>query len=305
MASATVAVDSGCDLGESPVWDERTSTLYFVDINAKRVHVFRPADGSHRTLQLAEPVGCVALTSDPGRLLAALQHDVVLLNAESGQVERVLATVPESHGRESMRFNDGKVSPQGTLVVGRMHAKWREGQRGRLYRLDPGSAQLAEAMTPEEVLLPNGLDWDQKKGVVYLIDSGAESVVAYETDAQGTMRRGGDGRLLGRTVSRAPTRYKHVPDGMCLDAEGNVWVALAESGSLVCYDAESGKELRRVPLPVQRPTSCAFGGPGLETLYVTTRVEAGERVSPHHGALLAVTVPGVRGLTAAHPFPLE
>eukprot|EP00887_Chlorella_sp_A99_P003203 scaffold9.g3203.t1 len=134
MASATVAVDSGCDLGESPVWDERTSTLYFVDINAKRVHVFRPADGSHRTLQLAEPVGCVALTSDPGRLLAALQHDVV---------ERVLATVPESHGRESMRFNDGKVSPQGTLVVGRMHAKWREGQRGRLYRLDPGRCAAA------------------------------------------------------------------------------------------------------------------------------------------------------------------
>ena len=97
---------------------------------------------------------------------------------------------------------------------------------------------------------------------MYFVDSGTETIVACDTDAQGVPRRGPDGALLQRTVSDRPTGHKHVPDGMTIDAEGNLWVALGESGAVVCYDAGSGAELRRVALPVQRPTACTFGGPG-------------------------------------------
>ncbi|EFN53462.1 hypothetical protein CHLNCDRAFT_136730 [Chlorella variabilis] len=315
-----LACDAGCDLGESPIWDAATSTLYFVDINSKRIHSYSPASGAHRTIQLEQPIGTVVPTSNPNILLAALEasclpsladcldawlaRDIVEVDVAAGTTGRVLATTPEEHGVDGMRFNDGKVSPQGTLLVGRMHCKWRDGQRGRLYRLDPGSSQLVEVLRPEEVHLPNGMAWDEAKGVVFYVDSGAETIVECQTDGQGVMRRGEDGSLLARTVSHAPTQHKHVPDGMAIDTDGNLWVALGESGSVVCYDAQTGKELRLVGLPVKRPTACTFGGEQLEHLYVTTRVESGKAASPHHGGLFRLTIPGVKGVAAAYPFPL-
>lgn len=303
--SCELACDAHCDLGESPIWDERNGgRLYFVDINGKRIHVYEPGTGRHRTVQLDQPVGTIVPTSDPSKLLAALERDIVEVDVEAGTVGRVLATTPEEHGVANCRFNDGKVSPQGSLLVGRMHSKWRDGQRGRLYALHPGSSQLQEVMAPKEVHLPNGMAWDQAKGVVYYVDSGAESIVEYQTDEQGVMKRGPDGKLLARTVSHVPTNHATVPDGMTIDADGNLWVALGESGSVVCYSAATGEELRRVALPVRRPTACTFGGPQLEHLYVTTRVETGEGASAHHGGLFRLTIPGVKGVAPAYKYPL-
>lgn len=300
-----LACDAQCDLGESPIWDERTGRLYFVDINGNMIHYFEPASGTHRALPpLNQPVGTVVLTSDPNRLLAALERDVVEVDVEAGTTGRVLASTPEEHGVAGYRFNDGKVSPQGSLLVGRMHSKWRDGVRGRLYALHPGSSQLQEVMAPEEVQLPNGMAWDEAKRVVFYVDSGAETIVEYKTDDKGMIRRGADGRLEARTVSHLPTQHKHVPDGMTIDADGNLWVALGESGAVVCYSAQSGEELRRVALPVKRPTACTFGGAQLEHLYVTTRVEAGEGASAHHGGLFRVAIPGVKGAAPACKFPL-
>ncbi|PRW33693.1 SMP-30 gluconolaconase LRE domain [Chlorella sorokiniana] len=304
--SVELACDAQCDLGESPIWDERSGgRLYFVDINGKRIHVYEPASGGHRTIQLEQPIGCIVPTSDPNILLAALERDIVEVDVGAGTTGRVLATTPEEHGTDpARRFNDGKVSPQGTLLVGRMHAKWRDGEHGRLYRLDPGSRELQEVMAPPEVQLPNGMAWREGSPVVYFVDSGEESITEYATDAQGIPRRGEDGKLLGRAVVHAPSGHKAVPDGMTIDGDGNLWVAIGESGSVVCYSAETGEELQRVALPVKRPTACTFGGDQLQHLYVTTRVESGEGASPHHGGLFRVTIPGVKGAAPAYKYPL-
>lgn len=203
-----------------------------------------------------------------------------------------------------MRFNDGKVSPQGTLMLGRMSSDWRSGGPGRVYRLEPGSDTLLEVMKPEEVNLPNGMTWDQRRGVVYFIDSGAESVVAYTADARGMPVRGADGKLEGRRVVHVPTGLATVPDGLTMDADGRLWVARAESGAVVCYDPDTGAEVRRATLPCRRPTACTFGDRDLAALYVTTRVESGSDASPHHGALVRVRIPGVRGADAAYCFRL-
>ncbi|KAL4419560.1 hypothetical protein ABPG77_003586 [Micractinium sp. CCAP 211/92] len=246
--SCQLACDAQCDLGEAPVWDERNGgRVYFVDINGKRIHVFEPDTGAHRSIQLDQPVATIVPTSDFNKLLAALERDIVEVDVESGKVTRVLATTPEEHGIANYRFNDGKVSPQGSLLVGRMHSKWRDGNRGRLYALHPGSSQLQE----------------------------------------GIMKRGPDGKLLARPY-------------------GNLWVALGESGSVVCYSAATGTlgGAAAGGAAGAAPTACTFGGPQLEHLYVTTRVETGEDASPHHGGLFRITIPGVKGVAPAYKFPL-
>jgi sugar lactone lactonase YvrE len=171
-----------------------------------------------------------------------------------------------------MRFNDGKVSPHGAFIVGRMHSKWRTGGacRGRLYLLRWDSDVLSELLSPEQVWLPNGMDWDQTKGVMYYVDSGEESITEYKTDADGCIAKGPDGTPShSRVLSKVDTGHKYVPDGMCLDADGNLWVAYGESGEVTCIDPGSGHVLKRVGLPVKRPTACTFGGPGerRETCY--------------------------------------
>lgn len=118
---------------------------------------------------------------------------------------------------------------------------------------------------------------------------------------QGCPLRGTNGALAGREVARLPTSHAHVPDGMAIDANGNLWVAMGESSKIVCYSAATGEALQEVTLPVKRPTSCIFGGPGLEEMYVVTRVESGDAASEHHGGIFRVKIPGVRGL-APEPY---
>lgn len=116
--------------------------------------------------------------------------------------------------------------------------------------------------------------------------------------------RSPEGKLLGERLVHVPSDLKHVPDGMTVDCDGRLWVAIAESGCVACFDPDSGAELRRIPLPCQRPTACTFGGLTLDTLYVTTREETGRSASPHAGALVQVKIPGVRGLHAAYRYPV-
>lgn len=144
--------------GEGPIWDDRTQTLYFVDIPNGVIYGYSPADGSHTSLSVGQAVGSVAITSDPELLLAACERDILLVRVSGDErgVVRTLATSPEEHGTAGMRFNDGKVSPQGAFVVGRMHTAWRQGEKGRLYCLAPGEAELREIMDQKEVHLPNG-----------------------------------------------------------------------------------------------------------------------------------------------------
>jgi L-arabinonolactonase len=99
------------------------------------------------------------------------------------------------------------------------------------------------------------------------------------------------------------TTCLHSPaDGITISDDGNVWVALAETGSVACYSPSSGEMLHVVKLPVQRPTALTFGGTDLGTLFVTTRVESGQNASQHAGNVFSIRIPGVRGAAAAYPF---
>lgn len=310
--SVSLQLDAQCNLGESPVYDSRNNILYFVDINANAIHAVDltlsqeqqgnagKTSRAHFVYHLDEPVGCVFLTTDPGRVGVATRRRILLVslgNTENVPTEEV-GILPEGEGNEpGMRFNDGKVVPGGThLIVGHMDSKWREGRAGKLYAWSSSTRTFQDITPCGGIGLPNGMVWT-KDGACLIVDSCAETITSYETDEQG-IPKGHEADSIRRVVSNAPTGHAHVPDGMAADSHGNVWVALGESGCIVCYDSRSGEEIQRIKLPIKRPTSCNFGGPGLATLFVTTRVESGENASAHHGGLFAVTIPGVTGLMA-------
>jgi sugar lactone lactonase YvrE len=292
-------VDTHCTLGESPVYDPRNTTLYFVDINENAVHsVEYKGDGTagaHKVYHLDEPVGCVFLTTDVARVGVATMRRISLISLTDPMSMKEVGVLPDGVGTDpNMRFNDGKVVPDGShLVVGHMDSKWREGKPGKLYSWS-ASTRSFEDITPHAGIgLPNGMVWTKDGTVCTIVDSCAESITSYETDTHGVPTS-----KEGKFIRCSPTGHAHVPDGMTSDSQGNLWVALGESGSVVCYDGTSGEEIRRINLPIRRPTSCNFGGPGLETLFVTSRVETGDDASKYHGGVFAVNIPGISGLMA-------
>ncbi|TFY98567.1 SMP-30/gluconolactonase/LRE family protein [Ramlibacter rhizophilus] len=269
-------------LGECPLWDERTECLWWVDIRRPAIRRLDPATGRIDTWTMPDLVGSIALTEE-GRLLVALPQFLALFDSRTGGLE-AFARVP---GRmPGHRFNDGRCDRQGRFWVGSMHNLTRAPE-GVLYRLEgPGGLEPVQG----GISIPNSLAFSPDGHTMYFADSLKYSLYAYDYDpATGHM---GAQRVF------ATTEPPGFPDGSAVDAEGFLWNAQFDAGRLVRY-APDGRIDRVVELPVQRPTCCAFGGPDLATLYVTTcsqKMSAAElEAQPLAGALLAFE-PGVRGL---------
>ena len=260
-------------LGEGPVWDGRSQLLYWVDIYNHRVHQFNPATGSDRFFDVGETVGAIAVVdsaTEPQQLIMALRHGLAYLNLQTGAVTPIMAVEGD---KLSNRFNDGKCDTVGRFWVGSMCS---EGQEASLYRYGgrgelPGSDAVADrqdgmalslARMEEGLTISNGLGWSPDNSTFYLTDSPLQQIFAYDFDAT-------TGTINNRRLFIDLTHESFFPDGLTVDAEGCLWVAMWDGWCVVRFDP-AGKEIGRVQLPVQRPTSCTFGGPDLETLYITT-----------------------------------
>ncbi|HEY2908526.1 MAG TPA: SMP-30/gluconolactonase/LRE family protein [Vicinamibacterales bacterium] len=277
MIASTIAVelvvDARAELGEGPVWDDRAGCLYFVDILRARVHRFQPAEGSLRTYEIEQFVGAVALT-ECGDLVLAVREGFARLDIETGIV-RMVATV-ESRSPDR-RMNDGNCDAAGRFWAGTMALDEQSGA-GALYRLDPGGS-VQTMLAP--VSISNGIDWSSDGTRMFFIDSPTQAIDVFDFDlSHGTVAN------RRRFVSIAPELG--VPDGLTLDADEHVWVALWGGGAVHRY-APDGSLDATVRLPVAYPTSCAFGGAGLLDLYVTTaatKLTTAERANqPHAGGL--------------------
>ena len=270
-------------LGECPLWDERTGTLWWIDIRAPAVRRLDPPSGEVRSWPLPELVGSIALTTDPSLLLVALSTRIALFDPATNRLQ----TLAESgFTNPDHRFNDGRCDRQGRFWVGSMNNITRAPE-GRLYRFDrAGSLQEVAA----GICIPNSLAFSPDGRTLYFADSLQHRIDAYAYAPE-------SGRLGSRRVLAhiAPPAF---PDGSCIDADGFLWNAEFHGGRLARH-APDGRLDRIVDLPVQRPTCCTFGGPDFRTLYVTStsqRMTAAELdAEPLAGALLALDV-GVRGL---------
>jgi sugar lactone lactonase YvrE len=274
-----LAFDTRLELGESPVWDERTGALYVVDILRGSIVRCDPGSGTHESLtQLDDLVGSIALRRDGG-LIAAAGTTLVLLDETS--TVQVVATTPDPEG---VRFNDGVCDTQGRFWAGTMALDEAPGG-GTLYRYD--ARGLVPMVAP--VTVSNGIDWSGDGTRMYYADSPTGRIDVFAFDAA-------DGSLSDRrTFIEIDTGG--VPDGLAVDADDHVWVALWDGWAVHRYRPDGVLD-RIVDVPVARPTSCAFGGDDLDDLYVTSaRVglsAAALEEQPWAGGVLALR-PGVRG----------
>jgi sugar lactone lactonase YvrE len=280
---AALVYDAKAILGEGPVWDADRGELMWVDIEKGELHFFNPDLATDEHTALGSRVGMAVPTSD-GKILVALENGLAML--EKGGAPVIFAD-PES-GRPNMRFNDGKCAPEGRLWVGSMDVDAKE-NAGALYRLD---ADLTLTRCLGGITVSNGLAWSPDGTTMYYIDSPTYRVSAFDYDRV----NGEIGRR--RTVIEVPGEHGS-PDGMSMDADGMLWIAHWEGGNVTRWDPATGRIREMIHVPAPRTTSCAFGGPGLDTLYITTaRIglkDAMLEAFPASGGLFACR-PGVRGI---------
>ncbi len=282
-ADITVFSDIACDLGESALWDDRRARLYWVDITGQRIFARDWAGGPTRALPVPSTVGSVGLRADGG-LLAALRHAIAFCDVDSGTLETVRVVEEDLAGN---RFNDGAVDPGGRFWFGSMDLT-ETNPTGSFYCLHP-DATVTRAFG--DIICSNGPAWSPDGRTVYHVDSARKLVSAYDFDPD--TGEVGEGRVFVSDEGR-----DWHPDGVTVDAEGFVWNCKWDGARVVRY-APNGTVDRVLHVPVPRPTRCAFVGPDLTALAVTSArigLDAGTLAdAPLSGQVLLLD-PGARGL---------
>ena len=273
----------GAALGECPVWDADRQRIYWIDGTAPALLSCDVDGGSDLRVGLREKIGSFALR-ERGGAVAALESGFALLDLDSGDTEPI--TDPESDLPDH-RFNDGKCDPGGRFWAGSLHTSFAK-PNGALYRLgaDGTATRMLGGLT-----VPNGLAWSPDGTIMYFADSPTGAIQACEFDCD-------EGRIGEPRIFAEPGSAPGFPDGATVDAEGYLWSARWDGGCIARY-APDGRLDRTVKLPVSRVTSCAFGGPRLDRLFITTATAGLRRwkrwAQPLAGGLF-VHIPGVAGL---------
>ncbi len=284
MITCELEFDAHAKLGEGPCWDARNNLLYWVDIERFELHVYNPTTKTDRAINVGQHIGA-AVVRQSGGLLVALREGFFHLDPNTEQLTPILDPEPEC---PENRFNDGKCDPAGRFWAGTMHLPETEMNCGHLYSLD---TDLSVRRRVDDVSISNGLAWSADEKTMYFVDSPTRQCVAFDYDKA-------TGGITNRRVVVEIPEGAGWPDGMTIDAEGMLWIALWDGWRVARFNPNNGALLDEIKLPVARPTSAVFGGEHLETLYITsasTRLPAEALAEqPLAGAIFTAT-PGVRG----------
>ena len=267
------------ELGEGALWDTGSESLYWIDAPAGLVHRLA-GDGQHATYDAGRPVGCVVCRASGGLALAS-GDGFIALDTATGEVSTL--AIAET-GKPGNHMNDGACDRAGRFYAGSMAEDETPGH-GTLYRLDPD--RTVTELVPG-VGISNGIGWSPDERLMYYVDSLAYRVDVFDYDPA-------SGEIGGRRTLARLGAGDVVPDGLAVDADGDVWVAVWGGGVVRRYTA-AGELAGELRLPAARVTSCAFGGPCLDQLYITTAA------GPGSGAGALFTCPaGVTG-QVSHPY---
>ena len=289
MATTIHALDAPpATLGECPLWSPDESALYWVDIDGRAIWRFDPTTDQVDSRVIQGLPGAIALTSEPGTLLVAAEHQLQTLDWASGTMT-LLGDVEEAD--TGNRLNDGRCDPTGRLVIGSMFADTTAGEStGILHSIE------GEAHRPlrQGIGVTNGIAFDRQRNRMYFADTPTERVLAFDYDLD-------SGNITNERLFFDYRTVPGKPDGACVDADGCYWSASVYGWALLRIDPD-GHVDQRIELPLQKPSMPAFGGPDLATLYVTTIGAGGTTPSEPGrdgfvpGSTLAITGLGVRGL---------
>lgn len=285
---AELVVDARHGTGESPVWHVGEQALYGVDIPARTLWRLDVASGQLSNWLAPEMLGCIAWGGRPGRWIAGMESGIFELQTQGAELHsRRLAAV--AHAAPNMRFNDGRCDRQGRLWAGTMVMNMGLASKaGALYRYDAAGLQRVI----DGLITPNGLGFSPDGRVMYLSDShpSVQSIWAFDYDTD-------SGTPSNRRLFVDMNAYPGRPDGAAVDAEGCYWICGNDAG-LIHRFTPAGQLDCSLAVPVKKPAMCAFGGAGLDTLFVTSIRPGGDvdlSDQPLAGSVFALR-PGVRGL---------
>jgi sugar lactone lactonase YvrE len=280
MAQVDVTVRAQAIVGEGPVWQPETGVLHWVDIPQGTIFSSVPGSSASAGVQLPWSVGAVALDRDGGLVFAGAAGFGLI--TDDGYDLRL------PFSRPGERMNDAKVDPAGRFWAGSTAVDFRAGA-GALHVVDGG---WTHRVARTGFTLPNGLDWSPDGTEFYLADSYQRAVYAYPFDLE-------DGALGAPRTVLSLDDADGVPDGLTVDADGCLWIAIWGGGRLIRV-APTGELLTTVPMPVRQPSSCAFGGPGLDVLFVTSARDGLDLPDDAvDGSVFEVTGLDVSGLAAS------
>lgn len=251
MSDELITIDNDRNIvGECPLWDDEKKKLYHIDIRSRNLHVLDWETGKKKTLQLPQLIGSIALSLD-GSLIGAMEDGIYYLDEQGGAVI-AHKPVPIS----GLRFNDGKVGPDGRFYVGTIK---REGG-GQFYCLEKNE-ELRTLFGG--IRVSNGLDWSVDNKLLYYCDTSLRRIDSFKFDVY-------SGVLSGREIVFQVPEQWGFPDGLTIDMEGNLWIALWNGGQVICLNPNTGRILDRIELPVSKVTSCTFAGDNMDELVITT-----------------------------------
>jgi len=268
-----VIYNGNLEVGENPLWYFRRNELLFIDILGKSVYIKNEKNRNFERIILPQKIGCAALC-ERGDILLALEDGVYRMNKA-----RKISLAHQKIKIKGERFNDGKAGPDGAFYLGTAD----KGGRGAFYRLRDG--HLEELF--EGCACSNGIDWTRDNKTMYYIDSPRQMIEAFDFDIS-------KGALSNRRkFTDIPCEWG-LPDGMTLDAEDNLWVALWGGSRVIRIDKNSREVINEIALPCPKVSSCAFGGKDLSELYITTAAKEDIESYPQAGEIFAIS-PGVKG----------
>lgn len=274
MRSLELITDARCIVGEGPIWDSLNGRLLMVDIQGKRMRSIDWQSGRISETLLQQQTGFLFL-GDKGEICGGAEDGVYKIESDGSFSE---ICKPESI--KGIRFNDGKVGPDGRLYLG----SFSRDNSAAFYRMNT-NGKMVELF--DNVGNSNGLDWDIQRGIMYYNDTPTGRTDCFEFDAE-------EGRVYNRKSVISYTGGN--PDGMTIDADGNLWTAVWGSGTVVCVNPRNGKIIDKIELPVSQPACCAFAGADLKTLVITTAAHnINLRDEPLAGAVFSIR-PGVEGI---------
>ncbi|SDB21554.1 Sugar lactone lactonase YvrE [Flavobacteriaceae bacterium MAR_2010_188] len=273
--------------GEGAFWNHKSNELFWVDIDGKKVNIYNPQTKTNKSIPTPSMVGTLVPKSDI-EVVVALEDGIYILNTENSQftlLTNIEKEIPTN------RFNDGKADPAGRLWVGSM-AFNEQKHAARLYMVDQ-EGRVEEKI--DSITISNGIAWSKDNSKMYYIDTPTAKVKVFDYNNS-------TGEISNEKVAVEVPNSLGYPDGMTIDEEGMLWVAMWNGNAVYRFDPNTGETLQKIEVPAHNVTSCAFGGNNLETLYITSATvdmkDEEHQKYPLAGSVFRV-VPGVKGVKSS------
>jgi len=282
---ATLEFKIKSKLGEGSFWNYKTSELYWIDIEGKELHIYKPENQKDRAFSLPSRIGTVVPTTKKDEALVALEDGIYRINTKTGEI----SLFSDVEAKLTInRFNDGKCDPKGNLWVGSMNLR-QDMASAYLYKIGPDGK--ATAML-DSITISNGIVWTKDHKTMYYTDTPTGKIMAYDFDPESAT-------ITNERIAVEVPESLGYPDGMTIDENDKLWVALWNGNAVGNFDPDTGKLIRKIEVPAHNITSCAFGGKDLNILYITTAsidmTSDEKKQFPDAGSLFKVR-PGVKGI---------